>query len=74
LADDDDREQHSWRNVCAIQAMLTISWPLLSADGRLINASMVNRYAQIIVPTIAVIFTASQTFRRPKPPAPSSAY
>lgn len=53
---------------------MTISWPLLSADGRLINASMVNRYAQIIVPTIAVIFTASQTFRRPKPPAPSSAY
>src|ERR1700733_3111107 len=49
----------NWMNVWAIQATMMIAWPLEIAAGRLISASSVKMYAHHIVPTTAVMISAT---------------
>jgi len=44
--------------------MITMTWPVWIAAGRLISVMIVNMWAHVMVPTPFVIFTASQAFMR----------
>src|SRR5665811_724626 len=50
--------------------MMISELPVLKADGALINARSVNRYAHHIVPTMTVTFSPILAFRRPMGPGP----